>query len=297
MDPRDQDRTNLARVRVGSEPGDVETSAGPRKQHSFNRLVCRILRSPVSGTLDASLLLLTLRGRRSGRELEFPVQYAAADGAIWVWPGHPERKNWWRNLSVEAPLRIRLRGHELEATGRAISGAVEPAQVEEGLRAYLRRFPSAARGLALDRPGRRIDDAELREAAKRAVLVRIDAPMDAVRAAQAATIVPGRGALAIVRGHPLASYFLLTFALSWGYWIRAAIAGGHLSHFPGVMGPLISAFVVTAIARGKPGSKGLLARMGRWRVPLRWYAAAAAPFGSAILAFCALALVGQLPSA
>jgi membrane protease YdiL (CAAX protease family) len=93
-----------------------------------------------------------------------------------------------------------------------------------------------------------------------------------------------RNLVAAVRRHPLGSFYVLTFLLSWGYWIPDAISGGHLSHAPGLLGPMLSAFVVTAVTQGRAGVRDLAARMVRWRVGLGWYLWALAPLAVAVAA-------------
>lgn len=92
----------------------------------------------------------------------------------------------------------------------------------------------------------------------------------------------GRG---FVRGHPLAAFYVLSFILSWGYWLAVVAAGGHQSHFPGLLGPGLASIVVTALVAGSPGVADLWSRMTRWRVAPRWYLAALAPvfFGAVVL--------------
>lgn len=109
---------------------------------------------------------------------------------------------------------------------------------------------------------------------------------------------PVKGRLLVaVRRHPLAAYFLLAYTLSWSYWIPVALTGGHLSHFPGLLGPMLAALLVTTIVTGGAGLRELLSRMARWRVPVRWYAAAAAPVAVGLLAVGGLWLTGSdLPS-
>lgn len=72
-----------------------------------------------------------------------------------------------------------------------------------------------------------------------------------------------------------------------------AVVAPHLSHFPGLLGPMLVAVVVTSIQDGTVGLRDLLARVVRWRVPLRWYAAALMPAAAALLALGALALAGR----
>lgn len=267
-----------------------------RRQPAMNRLLAWVLRSPLSGMVDGSLLLLTVRGRRTGRAITLPVQYAAGDDAIWVWPGNPQTKAWWRNLRVESAVRLRLRGQDVEATAKALEGDDDLREAALGLRAYADRFPRSASRGGFGRQAAAPDEAR-REAVKPTVIVRIDPPEPVLRRTRAATLVHGRGVPAAVRRHRLAAYFLLAYAFSWGYWLPVALTGGHLSHFPGLLGPMLSALLVTAIVRGWAGLRDVLSRMGRWRVPLRCYGAAVVPLAAGLLALGGLWLAGRdLPS-
>jgi uncharacterized protein len=78
--------------------------------------------------------------------------------------------------------------------------------------------------------------------------------------------------VSLMRRYPLITFFVLAYALSWWPWILYAL---DLSPQPIVgFGPFLAAIVVLAISRGKTGVVGLLRRMVRWRVGLRWYAVA-----------------------
>ena len=74
-----------------------------------------------------------------------------------------------------------------------------------------------------------------------------------------------------IRRHPLVSFFVLACALSWWPWIPYAFG---LLPTPIVGWPFLAAFMVLAVTEGKSGVVGLLRRMVRWRVGLRWYAVA-----------------------
>jgi uncharacterized protein len=85
---------------------------------------------------------------------------------------------------------------------------------------------------------------------------------------------PGAARGGLLARHPLVSYFLLAFALSWGYWwlIWAPLdLPGVLLPLGGYLGPAVSAFLVAAISAGKPGVLGLLRSCVRWRVGVPWY--------------------------
>jgi len=78
--------------------------------------------------------------------------------------------------------------------------------------------------------------------------------------------------VSLIRRYPLITFFVLAYALSWWPWVLYAL---DLSPQPIVgFGPFLAAIVVLLITRGKTGIVGLLRRMVRWRVGLRWYAVA-----------------------
>lgn len=103
--------------------------------------------------------------------------------------------------------------------------------------------------------------------------------------------------VAWIRRHPLAAFVLLAYVFSWSYWLPIAFSGGHLSHFPGLLGPMLAAFLVTSISGGRTGVRDLWARMFRWRVPLRWYLVAMIPAAAGVLGVSFVALAdGSWPS-
>ena len=103
--------------------------------------------------------------------------------------------------------------------------------------------------------------------------------------------------MSLVKRHPLIAFFVLTWALSWWPWILYAFgpSPAPIASF----GPFLAALVVLAITQGKSGIGGLLRRMVRWRVGIRWYAVALLlPVGIALAATALNVLLGaQAPSA
>lgn len=90
-----------------------------------NRLVAAMLRSPLHPLVSRRLALITVTGRRTGREITLPVGYSHADGALAIPVLFPQRKLWWRNLRGGARVSLRLRGEDRgghaqahEASGR-----------------------------------------------------------------------------------------------------------------------------------------------------------------------------------
>jgi membrane protease YdiL (CAAX protease family) len=69
--------------------------------------------------------------------------------------------------------------------------------------------------------------------------------------------------ISIVKRHPLVTFVLLAYLLSW--W-TVVIAPMILPY-----GPFLAAIIVTALTTGRVGVKALLRRLVQWRVGLRWY--------------------------
>ena len=101
----------------------------------------------------------------------------------------------------------------------------------------------------------------------------------------------------LAQNKPLLTFFLLTFLISWGGVLILAAPYGFpttqakfeanypLVFIPYLLGPLLSCLILTGLTRGKTGFRELWIRITRWRVSIRWYAAAllAAPLLTLVL--------------
>ncbi|MEJ7816105.1 MAG: type II CAAX endopeptidase family protein [Rubrobacter sp.] len=102
----------------------------------------------------------------------------------------------------------------------------------------------------------------------------------------------------VVKRHPIITFFVLAYALSWLAW--PLWASGLYPIAPVFsFAPFLAALVVLAITHGKSGIGGLLRRMVRWRVGIRWYAVALlVPAGITVAAAVLNVLLGaRAPSA
>jgi len=97
------------------------------------------------------------------------------------------------------------------------------------------------------------------------------------------TLPPGKFRGFVAR-NDLAFFFVLAFLFSWYPWIIALVRGA--ASGPNPLGPLIAALIVTGLADGRSGMRGLLGRMVRARIGFSSYAII---FGLPIL-LCAIAL-------
>jgi membrane protease YdiL (CAAX protease family) len=105
-----------------------------------------------------------------------------------------------------------------------------------------------------------------------------------------------------VRRSPLVSFVVLAYAVSWAWMFPFVAAGdvvrkgvGWPTHFPALLGPALAALVVTALVWGRAGVRDLLARMARWRMPVRWWAATLSPVVFLGVALVVALAAGKLP--
>jgi hypothetical protein len=112
-----------------------------------------------------------------------------------------------------------------------------------------------------------------------------------------------------MRQHPLLSYVILTFGITWGLaacfvlfpaQIAATFGKASVSNplfLLAVYAPSISAVIMTGVTGGPSGIGSLLARLLRWRVRVRWYAAAllGLPVLSSLATVMNAAASGSLP--
>jgi F420H(2)-dependent quinone reductase len=141
--------------------------------HLANPLLRPLLHGPAGHRLGRHLALIRYRGRRTGRSHELPVQYARDGDRVWILPGAPGRKTWWRNLRGGAAVDLVLAGHDRH--GHATVIAPSQPGFAEGLTAYLRAHPPARRALGLPRHSSPSHgDTGPRQVSDSTVLVRVD---------------------------------------------------------------------------------------------------------------------------
>jgi len=97
--------------------------------------------------------------------------------------------------------------------------------------------------------------------------------------------MPDRTVSSFVKQHPVLSYYVLAFGISWGAILIAVGPGGFVSTtatsptfalvgLASLLGPSLAGVIMTGLVDGGAGFHELLSRLTRWRVGGRWYAVA-----------------------
>src|SRR5215208_6055280 len=142
---------------------------------------------------------------------------------------------------------------------------------------------------------------QLRPSDKRSLIMAAAAPVQPTD--------PHGGLKGLLTRHPLVSFFALAYALTWLVWSPWYLskAGVGLLPYDGdtisdylntvalVLGPTLSAFIMTGVTGGRDGVRRLLRRIVLWRVGLGWYLFVLVGI-PAIIVLCTVVLPGALAS-
>ena len=108
--------------------------------HLANPVLRPILHGPLGRRWGRRLAVLRYRGRRTGQMHELVVQYAREGDRVWIMPGAPERKQWWRNMRDPLAVDLWLAGRPFHGVATAVR---DPSALASGLKVYTKVFPSA----------------------------------------------------------------------------------------------------------------------------------------------------------
>ncbi len=113
----------------------------PRLPHAafaiINPTVRMLLGSPLHRFWSRNLMLITFRGRHSGRIFTTPVRYLRTGEVIRCFTS--QSNQWWRNLRGGADVILRLEGEDLPCRAEAIAG--DATAVRAGLEQFLTAYP------------------------------------------------------------------------------------------------------------------------------------------------------------
>jgi hypothetical protein len=149
--------------------------AQSRLQRAWDTTVRSVLRSRLHGIFSGKLLIITVVGRKTGREYVNPVGYASYEGDLLIGTA----AGWRRNLRTGEPARITFRGKEIQADWQVIT---DPEPLAELYRVILEQNPIHGKfaKISLD-PDGSVNRAELKAALARGTAVVRLHPLDASR--------------------------------------------------------------------------------------------------------------------
>lgn len=134
----------------------------------INPLMRTLLRSPLHTLMSSSLMLITYRGRKSGKVYTTPVRYLRVNNSIQCFTS-PDTQ-WWHNLRGGAEVTLRIQGEDVGCFANVIENDVQ--KTREALRNFLTVFPqdAAYHDIKL-RSDKSLVMADLERAAKSAIVV------------------------------------------------------------------------------------------------------------------------------
>lgn len=149
----------------------TETTAPARQRQVpkfMNRVMTFLMRTPLHGIISQHIMLITFRGRKSGKLFTTPIGYMRQGDTVSSFTDH----RWWRNLVVQPEVTLRIQGKRYQGTAEVIHEDKETIARE--LLAYCEHIPMAARAfnVRLDTSGKPTLETT-REAAQRLALVRV----------------------------------------------------------------------------------------------------------------------------
>jgi hypothetical protein len=134
--------------------------------HVLNPALKAILRSPIGRGWGRQLAIVAYQGRRTTLRHELVAMYACEGDVVWIVPGQPEKKLWWKNFRSPGNVELLLAGQTKRGTAIAIEGRVDPDKVAHGLEVYLQAVPRARK--SIESSGH-----NAQEIARRTVIVRV----------------------------------------------------------------------------------------------------------------------------
>lgn len=109
-----------------------------------NDFMAWILRSPFHGMLSNGMMLITITGRKTGKEYTIPVGYYREGEYLWVITSRD--RTWWKNLRGGAEVGLLLKRKHVTAIAEP---DLDEKAVEGRMYEYLRYVPQAAKPMGI----------------------------------------------------------------------------------------------------------------------------------------------------
>lgn len=137
---------------------------------TINFTMKSILRSPLHKLVSGNLLLITVRGRKSGKRYTLPASYQREHDVIYIVSVRSDR--WWRNLRDGAAVDVLVQRKRLKGHGYVVE---DISGVELHLARFLQHAPMSANVLGVTRDAHgHFKPQDLRRAAEKSVVVYVE---------------------------------------------------------------------------------------------------------------------------
>ncbi len=87
----------------------------------------------VKALRDREEISITVKGRRSGREVRLPVWFTLEGKTVWLLPLHGARTQWYRNVLADRRITLRAGRH-------AVAVVVRPRRARTAVRRVVEQF-------------------------------------------------------------------------------------------------------------------------------------------------------------
>lgn len=124
-------------------------SSTPMFFRILNPIMKAMLKSPLHSSVSGRIMIITFKGRKSGKEYSTPVSYFKENGKVYCFT----HGSWWRNIKDGAQVKVRILGKDHQGLAETVS---EDAELKSTyLAKMLKAIPSDARyyGVTLDANG------------------------------------------------------------------------------------------------------------------------------------------------
>ncbi len=135
-----------------------------------NPIIAALLRSPLHSLLSKSTMLITVKGKKSGKAYTTPLNYLRQGNTLFTLSSR--NRSWWRNVRGGAAVTVILQGKEVTGKGTVIE---DDRVVADALKTYLQLAPGFARylGIRMDEQGNPLNQ-DLMDKAQTRVMVQFD---------------------------------------------------------------------------------------------------------------------------
>ena len=132
-----------------------------------NDFVKFFLRTPLR-IFMGDTMLITVKGRKTGKEYTTPVGYYRENSNLWVLSSRD--RTWWRNVKDGADVKLLLKGKPVSAYAETIMAEND---VEKLVADYVKHIPMSARGLGIRLENNVPNKEDVRRVAKDRLFVKI----------------------------------------------------------------------------------------------------------------------------